>query len=353
MTDLGSSIPRTWDDVDAGWMTTALAASFPGAIVARAEMVLRDDGTNRRARFALTYAAGEGPTTVFLKASDLAHAALNAATGGLFNEAKLFLSDVTLPLAHPRVHHVVIDEANLDFVLVMEDVVARGGDPRDATRPLTVEQAANGARALARLHSAFWGHRLSQNYALAWVEPFTATYELARGIDIGKEKVGDLLPSEVQRLSGVDIDSSWHRFVPTVTTGGQTLLHGDPHIGNTYVCPEDDLGFLDWQVVHSGHPALDLAYFVQGALTVDDRRSAERDLIGAYLDALEIDGDARLDRNDLWLRYRAAASYGMALWLATAASRWQRREVSVALAARYAHAFIDLDSASAINDLTA
>ncbi|MDQ2649785.1 MAG: phosphotransferase [Actinomycetota bacterium] len=329
-------------------MTDALAASFPGAVVADAQLALRDDGTNRRARFRLSYADGEGPATVFLKASDLDHAALNAATGGLFNEAKLFRTGAHLPVDHPQVHHVVIDEPKLDFILVMEDVVARGADPRDATRPLTVEQAEHGVRALARLHSAYWGHRLRSIPELSWVEPFTATYELARGIEIGKDKVGDLLPPEIARLSGTEIDDLWHRFVPTVTTGEQTLLHGDPHIGNTYVCPDDDIGFLDWQVVHEGHPSLDLAYFVQGALTIEDRRAAEPGLIDAYLENLDLPVDERPERADLWLRYRAAASYGMALWLATAASRWQRREVSIALASRYAQAAVDLDATAAV-----
>ncbi|MET0904047.1 MAG: aminoglycoside phosphotransferase, partial [Acidimicrobiales bacterium] len=54
-------IPSSWDDVDARWMNHALAESFPGATVDQVELVLRDDGTNRRARFALTYASGAGP----------------------------------------------------------------------------------------------------------------------------------------------------------------------------------------------------------------------------------------------------------------------------------------------------
>ena len=39
------------------------------------------------------------------------------------------------------------------------------------------------------------------------------------------------------------------------------------------------------------------------------------------------------------------------MWLVTAASDWQRLEVSLTLAHRYAAAFADLDGAAAINDL--
>src|SRR5690606_17536351 len=114
------------------------------------------------------------PGTVFVKAGDPAHAALNNATGGVFNEARLFRSDVALPVDHPQVHLALIDEPNLDFCLVMEDVVARGADPRDATRPLAIEQARRGVRALGRLHGAFWGDRLEREAALGWVAPYRA-----------------------------------------------------------------------------------------------------------------------------------------------------------------------------------
>ena len=346
-------VPSEWTAVDAAWMTDALAARFPGVEVATVTLTSQDDGTNRRARFGLRYAAGSGPASVFVKASDPEHAALNAATGGLFNEARLFQSDIDLPLDHPDVYLAAIDEPNLDFVLVMEDVVARGCDPRDATRPLTPQQAANGVRALARLHASHWGDRLGAGDRLAWLKPFAASYRLARGIDWGKERVGDLLPDEVRRLSGSELDPIWHRFAESVVTGPQTLLHGDPHVGNTYVCPDGDVGLLDWQVAHRGHPALDLAYFVQGALTVEDRRATERGLVDAYVDALDLPASEQPDADDLWLRYRAAAAYGTAIWLATAASEWQRAEVSAALSHRYATAFVDLDAGAAVEALEA
>jgi hypothetical protein len=97
-------IPDDWDSVTAAWMTSALAPRFPGALVSDIELLLRDDGTNRRARFRVNYASGSGPDTVFLKAADPAHAELNASTGGILNEARLFRSGVELPVDHPAVH---------------------------------------------------------------------------------------------------------------------------------------------------------------------------------------------------------------------------------------------------------
>jgi hypothetical protein len=218
------SVPQSWDEVGPEWMTAALAGSFPGVEVSSVDVALRDDGTNRRARLALSYARGSGPATVFLKASDLEHAAVNARTGGVFNEPRLFASDVPLPLDHPTVHFTLIDEPRLDFIMVMEDIRARGCDPRDATRPMTVEQVANGVRSLARFHSAFWGDRMQRYPQLSWVQPFTAWRGMATGIDIGLERAGDRIPAEIRALTGKEIMRDvWVPFVGTLATGGQTL----------------------------------------------------------------------------------------------------------------------------------
>ncbi len=345
-------IPQDWDAVSPEWMTAALADAFPGVEVSAVRVVLRDDGTNRRARLALSYAGRPGPATVFVKASDPEHAAVNAGTGGVLNEPRLFASGVSLPVDCPTVYCTLIDERRLDFVMVMEDVTARGGDPRDATRPLSIDQVRNGVRNLARLHSTFWGDRFGRYPQLAWIEPFVAWRGMATGIDIGLERLGDSIQPEVARLGGKQIMRDiWVPFVATLATGGQTLLHGDAHIGNTYVLPDDQVGFLDWQVVRRGNPSVDLGYFLQGACTIEDRRSAERELVEDYRLALTLTEGELPSSEDVWLRYRASTAHGLALWLVTAASDWQRPEVSLALSQRYATAFIDLDGANAIAEL--
>src|SRR5262245_18738875 len=166
MTLAESSIPQGWDEITPEWMTATLADHFPGATVDDVKVALRDDGTNRRARLELTYSAGAGPATVFAKAVDPEHADLVALTSGLYHEPRLFTSGVVLPLDHPEVYTALIDEDRRDFLMILEDVVARGADPRDSTRPMTVDQVADGVRGLARMHSEFWGERITRNPAL-------------------------------------------------------------------------------------------------------------------------------------------------------------------------------------------
>jgi hypothetical protein len=225
------SIPRGWDAITPGWMTTALAAHHPGAVVDTVRVALRDDGTNRRARLELTYSACSGPATVFAKAVDPDHADLVALTSGLFHEPRLFASGVPLPLDHPTVYTALIDEERSDFLMIMEDVVTRGGDPRDSTRPMTVEQVANGVRGLARLHSAYWGDRLTGNPALGWVEPFVAFEGMQYApLRIARERLGDTVSTDILGLTGeqlfIDI---WARYIATLTTSRDAAARRPPH----------------------------------------------------------------------------------------------------------------------------
>ncbi|MDV3127913.1 phosphotransferase [Mycobacterium sp. 21AC1] len=348
------TVPKSWDGITAEWMTAALSRDFPGAAVEDVTVELRDDGTNRRARLAVTYSAGTGPATVFVKAVDPEHKAMIKMTSGLLHEPRLFNANLPLPLEHPKVYAALIDEAEEDFMLVMEDLTARNADPRDATRPLTVEQAAAGVRGLARMHGEFWGTRVERP-ALDWLEPFVPWDGMQYApLPAALERLGDDAPESVHALS-IDqlVEGIWKPYIHTLTSSSQTLLHGDAHIGNTYLLPDGDVGFLDWQVARRGNFSLDLGYFLQGALRTEDRRLSERVLLEEYRDALGLPAGELPTTEEIWLRYRASVAHGLTLWLATASAGelWQRPDIALALAQRYSAAYEDLQTAAAIADI--
>lgn len=353
----GLGVPASWEDITPGWLTAALARDFPGAVVAEVTVLMRDDGTNRRARLGARYAEGVGPATVFVKAVDPGHKEMIKYTSGLLHEPRLFTAGVGLPLEHPTVHAAPIDAVAEDFMLVMEDLTARGADPRDATRPLTADQAASGVRGLARLHGAFWGARLARP-GLDWLEPFVAWDGMQYApLPAALERLGDDAPASVQALTIEHlVEGIWKPFIRTLTAPGvpTTLLHGDPHIGNTYLTPDSDVGFLDWQVARRGNFSVDLGYFLQGALTTEDRRTHERELLGVYRDSLGLPADELPSAEEIWLRYRASVAHGLTTWLATASAGelWQRPDIALALAQRYSAAYQDLNTAEALVQLT-
>lgn len=319
-------------------------------------MAFSEDGTNRRARFDLHYAQGTGPANVFVKAHTANHRLVHLRNGNLFNEARLFASGADLPLEHPLVYLARPDYLRLDFLLVMEDLLARGADPRDATRPMTPVQVANGLSGLASLHTRYWNFHKLRERRLRWVKTWRPSQGwqvgLRKCVPRGLERGASFLPPEVRALSGDAIVDLWARYVGALSRKPMTLLHGDAHIGNTYLLPDGTVGFLDWQVVRRGNWSQDACYFLISSLNEEDRRDAEVQLINSYLDALALPAARRPAFDEAWLWYRASTCYGLAIWLSTLGTDgYQSREISAGLASRFASAFIELDGSAALAQL--
>jgi hypothetical protein len=95
--------------------------------------------------------------------------------------------------------------------------------------------------------------------------------------------------------------------------------------------------------------ALDFAYAMMGALTVEDRRAWERDLLTRYLEQLAAAGGDAPSFDQAWLDYRQQVFHGLIFWLYTIGAgklqpEMQPLKVSEANVERMAHAVIDLDS---------
>lgn len=59
--------------------------------------------------------------------------------------------------------------------------------------------------------------------------------------------------------------------------------------------------------------------------------------------------------DEVWLWYRASVAHGLAIWMATLSGgdAWQRADICLAFAQRYAAAFVDLQTRDALDVITA
>lgn len=322
------SVPRNWSGLTPGWMSAAL-----GRPVGAVSVIGAVQGTNARATVALGYDGEPGPARVFVKREGrwlnrLALTALRARDA----EAELVTHKLPLPLERPTFHAAATDRRRLAAIVVMEDVTLRGGRPNNALIPLTVEQVAAGLGELAALHAAYWNAPLPSfvrpwHLGAAWAPAAHAGFVVAghklrrHGVDLG--------------ITARELERGFRGWARTATKGPQTLLHGDPHPGNTYALGEG-VGFYDWQLIRRGTWAHDVGYFVASSLAVADRRAHERDLLAGYLDALGHRPP------DFWALYRRTPVFGLGSWLQTlAAGTFQPVDVCLTTIERFAAAYRD------------
>lgn len=327
-------------------MTAALSARFPGASVERVRISDLAAGTNGRARLWLRYRSGAGPAAVFVKREGrLFNRLALSALGAVDAEARLFASAVALPLEHPDPYAATMDRRRLAAVVVMEDVTQRGARPNAATAPLGVDAVARGLEGLAHLHAAHWGRPLPD--ALAWLQPWRLgpawAPVSAASLAWGRRRLragghGGLLP-----CAGIaELEAGFRRWALTAASGPQTLLHGDPHPGNTYTLADGGVGFYDWQLVRTGHATHDVGYFVISSLEVAERRTHEADLLAGYLQALGKCLVGPPGFAHFWTRYRQSAAYGLGCWLHTlTGGGFQPLDVCLATIERFAAAYAD------------
>ena len=283
---LRGALPRTLDGVDGALLSSLLDR--------RVDSVTRLDGTEGttdRARLALT---GDGvPPTVFVKtASHVAGTRLFGGLARLGEHEVRFYRDVRpgLALEAPEAHAVAFDPRTGRFLLVLEDLSARGAHFADTLTPLTPDQVASALDTLRHLHAVDpppWVPRNSDDPMLGVIT--RALGPLSRRVDPA------LQPPEARWLL-----TDYPRVARDLDRGRLTLLHGDPHPGNTYRI-DDRVGFLDWQVVRRGPRMRDVTYLLVLGLTPEDRAEHERDLLRHYT------SDSASD--SVWRQYRQLVAY--------------------------------------------
>jgi hypothetical protein len=264
-----------------------------------------------------------------------------------------------LAIEAPRGFGGAFDPATTYFGLVLEDLTARGARFPNVTQPTTPDEIRSLLDTLAALHSRFWQ---SPRFAgdLGWVET-----HLEGGV---AHLMNDLAPVYIQHE--IDTENFKREMVQRLRTTGpallagvkavqrhqstlpQTLLHGDTHLGNTYLLPDGRGGLLDWQLMVRGHAIHDVSYIIATGLSIADRRAHERDLLAYYCDALGRAGVAKPPApEDFWREYRRAMVWAVYIgWLTTPVVNYGW-EINVLNHLRLTTAYEDHDTGRLIADL--
>jgi hypothetical protein len=203
-------------------------------------------------------------------------------------------------------------------IIVSEDVVAQGATFLDALSDYTPGQAAESLTELARLHAATW-----QSPSLAgagWLAPRLETYLQYRGVDdIRVNFEGPIGAGVPAGLRDSGLLAGTYRKLAQSLAGGLpwSVIHGDPHVGNLFLDAAARPSFLDWQLTQRGPWYLDVGYHIASALTVADRRGAERDLLRHYLSRLSGAGVDAPAWDEAWRGFRRGIVHGFYLWAIT------------------------------------
>ncbi|MFA4836104.1 MAG: phosphotransferase [Dehalococcoidia bacterium] len=356
-----SRFPATIEELTPELLTSALAENRPGVVVERvrvAEVSRFGEGTAStadRVILNLDYAPGHDaglPSRLLLKTSLLQRRSPRA----LYRNEVRFYRDIRPELAieAPQAFASMIEEETGQFGIIMEDLKLRSARFPNATTPVTLKEVIGLINTLAELHAHFWtSPRFTQD--LNWL-PTPCSGGMYRvfkkaGLDIVLKQLEIDFKNEILRPLHRSAEQLWEdlwKVQDILNTEPTTLLHGDPHIGNTYLLPEGNGGLLDWQLMVKGKWAHDLTYLIVTALNTEDRRKHERDLIQYYLDELRRRGVEPPGKNEAWKLYRQAIVWGIVIgWLITPPQNYGQA-ITAANLSRLVTAALDLETFQAL-----
>ncbi|MGW0180734.1 phosphotransferase [Nocardia sp. NPDC003345] len=277
--------------------------------------------------------------------------AARAMLAGAYRQEVRFYAEIaeTVHVRTPRCHHAEIHGDGSEFLLLLEDLApARQGD-QIAGCPVAHAHAA--VANLAGLHAPRWC-----DPELLTIEGFTRNgaeeATMLRDLfgpttDIFLDRLGPLLaPGDHETLRACEpVIAEW--LVARPDRFG--LVHGDYRLDNLLFDAGDPpvVTAVDWQTVNLGLPARDLAYFITTSLDPDDRRAAEKALVGTYHERLVTSGVTGYTLDDCWQDYRFAALQGplVAIFGAAYGTPSERGDAMFAAMTRRSCAAIrDLDS---------
>jgi hypothetical protein len=344
------NLPRTVDELTPQWITSSIRQRCPGVTVDSATIDRIVWGTATKVFFDLEYSLDSNPerppSKICIKGEfdERVRAALAVTVTGTQVEA-LFYNDLAPKLDLPLPRHWFGGSEPGMGILIMENLAANGATFGTPISPWSPELVAKGLDILAKLHASTWGNDFS---GIPWLHVGSPAVRQANEFLMSqaywdahfiKDNVFQMpapLSDRERCISG--LRAMWKYD----DAHAESLIHGDAHVGNTCIDHAGNPFFIDWAGPCRSCWAFDVSNFMVSALSVDDRRATEEELLRHYLEKLQANGGRTLDWSDAWDNYRRHILNGI-IWT-TLPPTMQPAENVQALGERYTTAILDHDT---------
>jgi hypothetical protein len=252
------------------------------------------------------------------------------------------------------------DAATNSMLLLLEDLRDRGVSFASVIVPTSLERMRSLLDQLALLHARYWNN--AELKALSWLQTHTTgsismvfNTPAAAPKFIAQQIASEQFKREMVERLGSNVDELFRNFQLVQQHQArlaQTVCHGDTHIGNTYILPDDRGSLLDWQLTSQGYAMHDVSYLIASGLTIEARRAHERELLAYYRQQLLSRGTLDVpSQEDFWTEYRRAMIWGVYIgWLTTPTINYGW-EITVLNHLRMMTAYEDLDTGQLISNL--
>ena len=336
-------------------MTSALKSAGVDANISELSFV--PIGTGQMAdsfRFELVPTPGHSsagmPRSVVVKMQAADELSRLAGAGGAYNAEVRFYTDLapTLRIRTPGCYYAVGPDAESRFALVLEDMAP--AEQGDQLLGCDVDAARAAVINLAGLHGPRWCDPALIN--TVWHREPAAQEMLAAVL---MERTPQFVEHYGERVSQQDV-AVLEAFAPkcgdwlTQRSERFAPVHGDYRLDNLLFAAsarEVEVTAVDWQTLDIGLPARDLGYFLGNSLLPDERRRSERELVGAYHQALMGHGVTGYSLDECFEDYRFGQFQGLLITVLAAAglSHTERGdEMFMAMSSRACEAIRDLGS---------
>lgn len=321
-------LPRSPEEVSAQWLSGLLAHRYPGIEVRQLEVVELKQSHTTKMRLRLTL--NEVGTSAGIADEVCLKANLSGLRTGLIceREARFYsfdLSALPVPIAwYADWDPDLRGNGSGNGLVLMEDLAASPGAFGSSDDHLGVDGVAAGLESLARIHAATWAD--SRLGAADWLARSMGTEndteQVAQFWNYIQFNLSDPAYAAVVPDWVFDNPGRLHHALDELgaaelgRSGPRCLVHGDAHQGNSFLRSSGERLWLDWQIVRSGSPWRDVAYFIVGALTVEERRSVDREMVEMHRRHLIAAGAEGVpSSDDVWEQFRRWPAYGAQAWL--------------------------------------